>query len=63
LLQISLPCIIFGSGETTVEYTGGTNVILSPSIDYIEKILLPTLKSFGVDVDLKCVKRFIFQIV
>jgi RNA 3'-terminal phosphate cyclase len=59
LLQISLPCIIFGSGETIVEYTGGTNVILSPSLDYIEKILLPTLNCFGVDVDLKCIKRLI----
>eukprot|EP01080_Neovahlkampfia_damariscottae_P008536 gene8536-360_t len=57
LLQISIPCIIFGAGETKVSYGGGTDVSHSPPYDETEKILLPHLSLFGVEIDLKCLER------
>ena len=58
LLQISIPCIIFGASETKVSYGGGTDVSHSPPFDEIEKILVPHLTQFGIDIDIKCIERF-----
>ncbi|OQV12156.1 RNA 3'-terminal phosphate cyclase [Hypsibius exemplaris] len=57
LAQVALPCALFASGPTTLRLLGGTNVDFSPPIDYIQKVLLPTLKLFGVDADLTVVRR------
>ncbi len=38
MLQISLPCLVFGSGETKVKFGGGTNAIMAPQIDYFTEV-------------------------
>ena len=38
MLQISVPCLIFGSGETKVKLGGGTNAIMAPQIDYFTEV-------------------------
>jgi RNA 3'-phosphate cyclase len=38
LIQISLPCIIFGPKDITLELKGGTNVDNAPQIDYITRV-------------------------
>jgi len=51
VLQAILPFILFsGSQHQPVHITikGGTNVSMSPSIDYIQQVLLPTLSRIGL---------------
>lgn len=38
MLQISLPCLVFGSAETKVKFGGGTNAIMAPQIDYFTEV-------------------------
>ena len=61
-LQATLPYILFSKfpSELPVRLTltGGTNVSGSPSFEYIEQVLLPTLHSIGFpDITAKLIRR------
>ena len=57
LLQISLPCILFGSDKSYITLKGGTNVDFAPSIDYTINVFKPMLQKFGADFNCDIVKR------
>lgn len=60
LLQISLPCFVFGSGDgsvTTVKFCGGSNASNAPQIDYFLRVFSPVVKRFGIDFELSLVRR------
>ncbi len=46
-----------GAGEARVTVTGGTDVIMAPSWDYLTHVLVPTLGRAGMDMDLECQRR------
>ncbi|KAH0491734.1 hypothetical protein TgHK011_003145 [Trichoderma gracile] len=57
VLQAMLPFLLFASTETNdepivVELSGGTNVSFSPSYEYFDQVLAPTLEErFGVRIE------------
>lgn len=50
VLQAILPYLLFSGAKDPVQLriTGGTNVSNSPSIDYVEQVLLPMLSLIGI---------------
>ena len=56
LLAFIIPAI-FSQKPVEISLKGGTDVRWSPTIDYIRKVTIPTLKLMGVDVDVKLEKR------
>ncbi|KAG0590388.1 hypothetical protein KC19_1G095700 [Ceratodon purpureus] len=58
LLQASLPVLLFSPNVTEMTLTGGTNMLISPSIDYMKRVLVPLLhRHFNVVVDVDIVRR------
>lgn len=64
VFQAILPYLIFAGAnhsdeeELHITIKGGTNVSNSPSIDYIEHVLLPTLERIGLPkIDVRCRSR------
>jgi RNA 3'-terminal phosphate cyclase (ATP) len=59
ILQAILPFLIFASGgPIAVEVRGGTNVDFSPSYEYLDQVLLPTLEErWSVAVERKVIHR------
>ncbi|KAL0278217.1 UNVERIFIED_CONTAM: hypothetical protein PYX00_000099 [Menopon gallinae] len=57
LLQVSLPCILFGKGESKLTLKGGTNVPMAPQIDYVVNVFKPMLEKFGATFNCKIVRR------
>eukprot|EP00128_Syssomonas_multiformis_P006963 Colp12_sorted_trinity150504_noHs@12049 len=57
LMQVSLPCLIFGPGAGPITLKGGTNADMAPQIDYVTDVFLPTIKKMGADIDLRISKR------
>jgi RNA 3'-terminal phosphate cyclase (ATP) len=57
LLQICLPCLLFGSGECEVTFKGGTNAANAPQIDYFLHVFAPIVRHFGIEFDLKLQRR------
>lgn len=59
ILQAMMPFLIFASGDPiVVEILGGTNVDFSPSYDYLDQVLLPTLEErWSVTVEREVVHR------
>ncbi|XP_037105384.1 RNA 3'-terminal phosphate cyclase isoform X1 [Syngnathus acus] len=55
LLQVALPCALYGNATTTMCLRGGTNTEMAPQIDYILKVFKPIVEKFGVrfDCDIK----------
>ncbi|KAK4162029.1 RNA 3'-terminal phosphate cyclase [Cladorrhinum sp. PSN259] len=56
IFQAIFPFLLFSSSEKgepiTLEISGGTNVSFSPSFEYLDQVLLPTLKTaFGIEVE------------
>ncbi|KAL7934213.1 RNA 3'-terminal phosphate cyclase domain-containing protein [Trichoderma chlorosporum] len=56
VLQAMLPFLLFASSDTNepviVELSGGTNVAFSPSYEYFDQVLAPTLEErFGVHIE------------
>ena len=47
LLQVSLPCAMFASGQTRLTLRGGTNAAFAPQIDYTVEVFRPLLERFG----------------
>ena len=60
LLQTSLPCILFAPGPCDLTLLGGTNAEMAPQIDYVTRVLQPTLKRFGVEFAVDIRRRGFF---
>jgi RNA 3'-phosphate cyclase len=57
IMQALLPILAFGSGDSEVALSGGTDVPWSPPVDYFKQILLPNLGCFGVDAGIEIQRR------
>jgi RNA 3'-terminal phosphate cyclase (ATP) len=60
VLQAILPYLLFSGARNPIQLriTGGTNVSNSPSVDYIEQVLIPMLSLIGIPhIDAKCHSR------
>lgn len=60
VLQAVLPYLLFSGapGPVRLRITGGTNVSNSPSVDYVEQVLIPMLALAGIPrIALKCQSR------
>eukprot|EP01135_Chromosphaera_perkinsii_P004101 Nk52_evm8s270 gene=Nk52_evmTU8s270 len=51
LFQISLPLAVYLPGHTSLRFKGGTRVQHSPTMDYVEQVLRPNLRQFGVEFE------------
>ncbi|WP_069806684.1 RNA 3'-terminal phosphate cyclase [Vulcanisaeta thermophila] len=57
VIQTILPILTFAPCPSTVTITGGTDVPWSPPIDYVRFVMLPTLSLFGVNAEVKLLRR------
>ncbi|XP_011877577.1 PREDICTED: RNA 3'-terminal phosphate cyclase [Vollenhovia emeryi] len=59
LAQTALPCALFFPSDDpiTLILKGGTNVPMSPHIEYLTEVFKPMLNKFGADFDFVIVKR------
>lgn len=57
VLQSLLPILPFLDRKTTIEIRGGTDVPMSPPIDYLRYVLQPLLKRLGYRIDIEVVRR------
>lgn len=48
------------AGPAEVRITGGTDVIMAPSWDYLANVLAPALARMGMDMELSCERRGFF---
>ncbi|XP_017112749.1 RNA 3'-terminal phosphate cyclase [Drosophila elegans] len=53
IYQMALPVLLFAGRPSRLYVTGGTNVAFAPQVEYMEQVLLPNLKHFGVGFDLQ----------
>jgi len=60
MVQASLFPLAFAGGTSEVELRGGTDVDFSPPLDFLQRILVPTVGKMGVKVDLSCQQRGFF---
>lgn len=59
IYQMALPVLLFAGRPSRLIVSGGTNVDFAPPVEYMQEVLLPNLKHFGVSFDLK-VQRYGF---
>jgi RNA 3'-terminal phosphate cyclase (ATP) len=57
VLQALLPALSLATSGVKVTLSGGTNNPLAPSTDYMERVLIPTLKLMGYDCRVELVRR------
>ncbi len=57
LIECLLPALAKGEGPASLQVNGGTDVRWSPTVDYLEKVALPAISSFGVEAHLRRVRR------
>ncbi len=57
LLQATLPVLAAADGEVKMTVRGGTDVKWAPPIEYFEHVLLPLLREFGLEAELKLLRR------
>lgn len=57
VLQSLLPVLPFLDKKSAIEIRGGTDVPMSPPIDYIRYVLLPLLRRLGYRIDVEVVRR------
>lgn len=57
VLQSLLPILPFLDKRTEIEIRGGTDVPMSPPIDYIRCVLLPLIKYLGLELEVNVVRR------
>lgn len=57
VIQAILPVLLFSDCRSRVTIRGGTNVPLSPPIDYMIHVFNYNIKHFGVSVDIKLHRR------
>ena len=55
MVQCVLPCLVFSGGSVTI--TGGTNVSMSPQLEYLTLVFAPIASRMGVAFELKVSKR------
>lgn len=55
--QMVLPVLLFSSKSSHIEVTGGTNVSFAPQVEYMQQVLKPNLKHFGISFDLKVLQH------
>ncbi len=56
-LQTLLPVIFFAQRRTTLRVRGGTDVPMSMTWDYFEKVFLPLVKGYAEKVNTKVIRR------
>ena len=56
VLQLILPVIVFANRESKIIIGGGTDVKHSPSMDYVDKVIIPYFERFA-KINLKIIKR------
>jgi RNA 3'-terminal phosphate cyclase (ATP) len=57
ILQALMPCAAFASGRVEFELTGGTDVRWSPTIDYVQLVVLPMLQLMGYSASIQVQRR------
>ncbi|UCH37724.1 MAG: RNA 3'-phosphate cyclase, partial [Candidatus Bathyarchaeota archaeon] len=57
ILQSLFPIMAFAPGKTWIELHGGTNVPWAPSIDYLQRVLLPNLHQMGFTGSVELIRR------
>jgi RNA 3'-terminal phosphate cyclase (ATP) len=57
ILQALMPCLNYSSNRVELELVGGTDVKWSPTIDYVNLIVLPTLQRMGYHATIKINRR------
>jgi RNA 3'-terminal phosphate cyclase (ATP) len=57
ILQALMPCIAYAPGPVELELTGGTDVKWSPSIDYVQLVVLPTVNLMGYQANMTIHRR------
>ena len=57
ILQALMPCLNYSSERVELDLIGGTDVKWSPSIDYLNLIVLPTLQRMGYNATIKINRR------
>lgn len=57
VIQAILPLLLFSGCKSTISIRGGTNVPLSPPIDYMIHVFAYNLKKLGVNIEIKLHKR------
>lgn len=62
IIQVVLPCLVFGRGGTEIILKGGTNAIMAPQVDYFMYIFKPIIKKFGIECNLELKKRGFYPI-
>lgn len=56
LLQAALPVLVAAEGGVRLRIRGGTNVKWSPPIQYVQHVLLPLLRRFGVKAEVRLLR-------
>lgn len=57
IYQMIMPVILLSSKRSRIEVTGGTNVSFAPQVEYMQEVLKPNLKRFGISFDLKVLQH------
>ena len=60
ILQVALPCLLYGDKESSVSLRGGTNASFAPQVDHTVLVLCPVSKRFGINFNISIVKRGYF---
>jgi len=57
ILQAMMPAMVFAQSPLTAVLKGGTNNPMAPPVDFLERVLLPTLRGIGASASLELVRR------
>lgn len=60
VIQAALPSMLFGAEPSELKILGGTNVDMSPQIDYFRFVFQPVVARMGVTFELRVVRRGTF---
>eukprot|EP00931_Biecheleriopsis_adriatica_P008339 TRINITY_DN109537_c0_g1_i1.p1 TRINITY_DN109537_c0_g1~~TRINITY_DN109537_c0_g1_i1.p1 ORF type:complete len:762 (-),score=200.90 TRINITY_DN109537_c0_g1_i1:14-2260(-) len=60
MVQAAIMPIAYAGGNTEVELRGGTDVDFSPPLDFLQRVLTPTLERMGVKLTTECQHRGFF---
>ncbi|KAH8329835.1 hypothetical protein KR067_002793 [Drosophila pandora] len=53
IYQMALPVLLYAARSSRLDATGGTNVSFAPQVEYMQQVLLPNLKRFGIHFEMK----------
>ncbi|KAK3700176.1 hypothetical protein QZH41_010619 [Actinostola sp. cb2023] len=60
LMQVALPCLLYGPSTASLTLKGGTNAEMAPLIDYMIDVFKPAAEHFGVKFGVDIEKRGYF---